>query len=138
MMKMNFIMNDLPWQIIETSQEEMKKIQNIKKANEEENVKSVMPRYFGITYFDDLIIYLDKNIDFDMKIKTLKHELAHCYIGCYITHQEKNYDEEMVADIVSNSHSIISEIVNDYLHHFAKMQNTDIVENGIAPQKKDE
>ena len=138
MMKMNFIMNDLPWQIIETSQEEMKKIQKTKKANEEENVKSVMPRYFGITYFDDLIIYLDKNINFDMKIKTLKHELAHCYIGCYITHQEKNYDEEMVADIVSNSHSIISEIVDDYLHHFVQMKSTDKVVGGIAQEKKDE
>ena len=112
---MNFVMNDLNWKIIEITQEEMKKLQNTKKANEEENVKSLTPRYFGLTYFDDLIIYLDRDLTFDMKIRTLKHELAHCYIGCYITHQERNYDEEMVCDIVSNSHGIISKIVDDYI-----------------------
>ena len=112
---MNFVMNDLNWKIIEITQEEMKKLQNTKKANEEENVKSLTPRYFGLTYFDDLVIYLDRDLTFDMKIRTLKHELAHCYIGCYITHQERNYDEEMVCDIVSNSNGIISKIVDDYI-----------------------
>src|SRR5699024_3595636 len=103
---MKFKMNNMEWEIKEFSQEEIKKIQNTRKAKEEENVKSVDSRYFGVTYHDDLLIILDKDIAKDVKRKTLIHELTHCFIGCYITHQEKNYDEEMVADIVSNSYDI--------------------------------
>ena len=49
-----------------------------------------------------------------IKRKTLIHELTHCYIREYITHEEKNYSEEMVADISANSHDIIHKIVEDY------------------------
>lgn len=113
---MKFKMNNMEWEIKEFSQEEIKKIQNTRKAKEEENVKSVDSRYFGVTYHDDLLIILDKDIAKDVKRKTLIHELTHCFIGCYITHQEKNYDEEMVADIVSNSYDIIHKIVEDYFN----------------------
>ena len=71
-------------------------------------------RYFGVTFHDTQKIYLDRDLPKDRKRKTLIHELTHCYIGCFITHESKTYDEEMVADIVSNSYSIISKIVEDY------------------------
>lgn len=111
---MRFKINSMMWIIKEVPQEEIKKIQNKRKNNEEENVKSVDSRYFGITYLDDLIIFINKDLPIDRKRKTLIHELTHCYINCYITHQEKNYDEEMVADIVSNSYDIIHNVVNKY------------------------
>lgn len=110
----NFKMNNRNWSIIETTQQEIKTIVNKRKANEEENIKSTDTRYYGITYTDENIIYMDKEICEDRKIPTLIHELAHCYIAEYITHLDKNYDEEMVADIVSNSYAIINDIVNKY------------------------
>jgi Zn-dependent peptidase ImmA (M78 family) len=111
---MKFKINNVEWEIKEISQKEIKQIQNKKFANNEENIEDTAHRYYGITYNDDCIIYLDKDIKQDRKRKTLYHELTHCYISSYITHQDKNYDEEMVADIVSNSYDIITEISNKY------------------------
>ena len=50
----------------------------------------------------------------DRKKATLIHELTHCYIDNYITHCDKQYTEEDVADIVANSYDIIHEIVEQY------------------------
>lgn len=111
---MEFELGNMKWKIIEKSQEEIKTEINKREANEEENTKSIARRYFGLTYHDDLVVYLDKDLPIERKRRTLLHELAHCYIGTYVTHQDKNYDEEMVADIVSNSFDIINEITNRY------------------------
>ena len=82
--KMKFKINNREWKIIEASQEAIKNKQNIRRANEDENLKSII------------------------------HELAHCYIDNYITHCDKQYTEEDVADIVSNSYDIIHEIIEMY------------------------
>lgn len=111
---MRFKINNREFEIIERSQEEIKKEINRRCANENEEVKSIDERYYGITYYDDEIIYIDKDLKEDRKRATLIHELAHCYIGNYITHTERQYSEEDVADIVSNSYDIIHEIVNKY------------------------
>lgn len=67
-----------------------------------------------MTYADIQTIFLDKDLCSDRKRSTLLHELGHCYIITYITHQDKNYNEEDVADIVANSHDIIRNIVDKY------------------------
>lgn len=111
---MKFEINNLNWEIKELSQSEIKEIVNVRCNNNSEDVNNLERRYYGITYHDDMIIYLDKDLPQDRKKRTLIHELAHCYIGCYITHQEKTYDEEMIADIISNSNNIINKIVDKY------------------------
>lgn len=53
-----------------------------------------------------------------------KHELAHCYIGSFITNQDdKSYSEEDVVDIVSNSYFVILEIVIEYLMEKGRKKN---------------
>lgn len=111
---MKFKINNREWKIIETSQEAIKNKQNIRRANEEENIKSIDSRYYGITYCDEQKIYIDEDLPKDRKKATLIHELAHCYIDNYITHCDKQYTEEDVADIVSNSHDIIRNIADKY------------------------
>ena len=111
---MKFKINNREWTITETSQADIKNMQNIRRANKEENLESTDNRYFGITYVDIQKIYIDEDLPDDRKKATLIHELTHCYIANYITHQEKTYDEEMVADIVANSYDIIHEIVDKY------------------------
>lgn len=111
---MKFKINNREWKIIEASQQAIKNMQNIRKANEEENLKSIDVRYYGITYCDEQKIYIDKDLPIDRKKATLIHELTHCYIFNYITHCDKQYTEEDVADIVSNSYDIIHEIVEKY------------------------
>jgi Zn-dependent peptidase ImmA (M78 family) len=111
---MKFKINNRTWSIEEKSQSEIKSIQNQRRANEEENIKSITPRYYGVTHCDIQEMYLDKDLPTDRKKATLIHELTHCYIDSYITHSEKEYSEEDVADIVSNSYDIIHEIVDEY------------------------
>ena len=111
---MKFKINNREWTITETSQSDIKNMQNIRRANEEENLKSIDTRYYGITYTDIQKIYIDEDLPQDRKKATLIHELAHCYIDSFITHCDKQYSEEDVADIVSNSYDIIHEIVNNY------------------------
>ena len=107
-------MNDLNWEIRELPQYAIKEKMNKRKNKDEDDVNSISERYYGITFNDELLILLDCDLPEDRKRKTLIHELTHCYIGCYITHLEKTYDEEMVADIISNSFDIIKKIVEKY------------------------
>lgn len=110
----NFKMNGRNWTIEEKLQQEIKTFNNERRANENENIKSVIPRYYGVTYVDVQKIYLDKDLPIDRKRQVLIHELTHCYISEYITHSEKQYDEEDVADINSNAFEIIQDILDKY------------------------
>lgn len=110
----NFKMNNRNWTIEEKSQEEIKKYQNERRANEDENIRAIDPKYYGITYVDIQKIYIDKDLLPDRKKQTLIHELTHCFIAEYITHSEKQYDEEDIADINSNSFETIRNIVDSY------------------------
>lgn len=111
---MKFKLNNINWQIKEMNQKEIKKIINKKRANEEEIIDNTDSRYFGISYTDENIIYIDKDLPIARKKKTLLHELEHSYISEFITHENKSYTEEDVADIFSNSYDIITEIANKY------------------------
>lgn len=110
-----FKMNNVEYTIKEVSQQEYKELR-IKEDEEEgveiSDVKSGI--YQGSTHHTKGVVYIDKNLPHEIKRKTLIHELTHCYIREYITHEEKAYNEEMVADISANSHDIIHKIVEDY------------------------
>ena len=110
----NFKMNNRNWKIEEKSQEEIKQYQNERRSNEDENIRSLNPRYYGITYVDIQKIYIDRDLLPDRKKQVLIHELTHCYIAEYITHSENQYSEEDIADINSNSFEIIKEIIDSY------------------------
>ena len=106
---MKFKINNKTWEIKELSQQEMRA--ELKKHNDSQ---SEYGKYYGLTYADIQIIFLDKDLCPERKRSTLLHELGHCYIVTYITHQDKNYNEEDVVDIISNSHDIIRDIVDKY------------------------
>lgn len=106
---MKFKINNKTWQIKELSQEKMR--EELKKHND-----SIVEygKYYGLTYADIQTIFLDRDLCQERKRSTLLHELGHCYIVTFITHQDKNYNEEDVVDIISNSHDIIRNIVDKY------------------------
>ena len=106
---MKFKINNKTWYIKELSQQEMK--EELKKHYENPITDG---KYYGLTYADIQTIFLDKDLCQDRKRSTLLHELGHCYIITYITHQDRNYNQEDVVDIVSNSHDIIRNIVDKY------------------------
>lgn len=67
---MKFKINNREWKIIEASQQAIKNKQNIRRANEEENIKSIDTRYYGITYCDEQKIYIDEDFQ---KIERKQH-----------------------------------------------------------------
>ena len=112
---MYFRINNVQWSIQEISQKEIKQFVNLRSGNEEkEDIESLRDRYYGITYSDLNVIYLDQDLPKDRKRKVLMHELAHCYIVSNITHQEMKYNEEFVADIIANSFDFVDDIVKKY------------------------
>lgn len=107
---MKFKINNKDWEIKEVSQSQMK--EELKRHYESPITDG---KYFGLTFFDTQKIFLDKDLCPDRKRSTLLHELGHCYIGTFITHEnDKKYSEEDVVDIISNSHDIIRNIINKY------------------------
>lgn len=108
MMKMKFKMNNREWEIAEISQED------IRKTFTKFDGEPQPGRYFGLTCFDSYKIYLDKDICLEQKKQTLKHELMHCYIGCYISLDTLKCGEEDLCDISANSHDMIHKICEEY------------------------
>lgn len=106
---MKFKINNKSWLIEEVPQEKMREI-----MKEHNDRPSEDGKYYGLTYTDIQKIYLDKDLCKDRKRTTLLHELGHCYINTFITHQDRNYNEEDVVDIISNSFDIIRDIVEKY------------------------
>jgi Zn-dependent peptidase ImmA (M78 family) len=109
---MKFKINNRTWAIKETPQEEIRK----EFEKHCDKVGEGNGRYFGVTWHDTQEIYLDKDLNEQRKRITLMHELSHCYVASFFTHQDKQYDEEMLCDIVANSHDIIHEIVTKYFN----------------------
>lgn len=118
---MKFKMNDVEYTIKEVSQKEYKEYRRQEdKTTCCEETDTSKGMYFGATHNYPCIIFLDKGMPKDRKKKTLMHELTHCYIAEYITHEEKQYSEEDVADISANAHDIIHKIVEDYFKRLDK------------------
>lgn len=118
---MKFKINDITYVIKEVSQKEYKELRV--KEDEEEGVEISDVKngiYQGSTHHTKGIVYIDKNLPHEIKRKTLIHELTHCYIREYITHEEKTYSEEMVADIVANSFNNIYQIAKKYFNEDIK------------------
>lgn len=69
---------------------------------------------FGLTIRSENKIYINKEMCKDQKIKTLKHELTHCYIWNYGLYNVSNFNEEMVCDLVSSINDFINDIVGKF------------------------
>lgn len=52
---------------------------------------------------------------FEQQIKTLKHELTHCFIWSYGMYNVEGYNEEFICDLVSASNDFINEVVEKYI-----------------------
>lgn len=114
---MKIKINDIEYEIIEMSQKDYKEFR--KKEDEDtgsEITDTTKGIWFGSSHHYQNTIFIDKNLKRDRKRKVLIHELTHCYISEYITHQEQQYTEEDVADISANSHDLVHKIVEDYFN----------------------
>lgn len=113
---MKISMNGIEYEIREISEKEYKEYR--KEEDEKlccEITDTTKGAYFGATHNYPNIIFIEEDLPIDRKRRVLIHELTHCYIAEYITHEDKQYSEEDIADISANSHDIIHKIVEDYL-----------------------
>lgn len=109
---MKFNINNRTWTIKEISQEDIRK--EFKRHLDGEPAER--GKYFGITYADEQVILLDKDLCIETKKNTLKHELAHCYMNVYCYHMQDKFTEEDMADLVANSNDFINNVINKYFH----------------------
>lgn len=102
---MEFIINGLKWKIIKTDTETLINKYN---STNEENTNFA----FGVTIYPEHEIYINEDMCEEQQIKTLKHELTHCYIWCCGLYNVPNFNEEMVCDLVSCINDFINNIVD--------------------------
>ena len=106
---MKFKINDRTWEIKEMSQEYIR--QHMIDYKYDGTVGE--GKYYGQTYYDEQIIYIDKDLHPEQKRQTLIHELTHCYIGCYFFNIH-DCTEEDICNISACSHDMVHKIVEDY------------------------
>lgn len=104
---MKFIINNDTWKIKEIDKDKLTDLYN--KENDED------ARYcFGVTIYPEHKIYINEDLCYQQKIKTLKHELTHCYIWEYGLYNVPSFTEEMVCDLVASINDFINEIIDKY------------------------
>ena len=102
-----FSINNDKWTIEEKGKDELKELY-------EKETQEKTYFVFRVTIKSKHIIYINKDMCEEQKIKTLKHELTHCYIWEYGLYNVLDINEEVICDIVSCSNDFINQIVSEY------------------------
>ena len=104
---MKFLINNNEWTIIEKDSDVMLKTYK-------ESVDDRATFAFGLTIFPTHEIWINKDMCIDQRIRTLKHELTHCFIYNYGMYNVPEFNEEMVCDLVASINDFINEIIEQY------------------------
>lgn len=104
---MKFEINNTEWIIKEKDKNELKELY-------EKETQEKTYFVFGVTVKSKHIIYINKDMCQEQKIRTLKHELTHCYIWEYGLYNVMDINEEVICDIVASSNDFINEVVEKY------------------------
>lgn len=95
------------WTIIEMDKDSLK-------AMYEKEMEEKAYYVFGVTIKSSHTIYINKDMCEEQRIRTLKHELTHCYIWEYGLYNITEVNEELICDLVSASNNFINEVVANY------------------------
>ena len=104
---MDFKINNNNWKILEKDSQIL-----LDKYNYENENPATFA--FGITIYSNHEIWINKDMCQEQKVRTLKHELTHCYIWNYGLYNVPHFTEEMVCDLVSSCNDFISDIIKNY------------------------
>lgn len=104
---MKFKVNNAEWEIKEVNTQTL-----VDKYNSENDEKTNF--VFGVTLYPKHEIWINEDMCEEQKVKTLKHELTHCYIWMYGLYNTPNFNEEMACDLVASSNDFINEVVEEY------------------------
>lgn len=107
---MDFKINHDTWKILK---KDTKTLVDKYNSGNEDNAKFA----FGVTIFPQHEIWINEDMCFEQQIRTLKHELTHCYLWNSGLAQIINYDEETVCEIVASINDFINDVIYEY-HNF--------------------
>ncbi|MDO4282360.1 MAG: hypothetical protein Q4D02_01875 [Clostridia bacterium] len=107
---MKFKINDMTYKIIEVNEEELKN----NYLKEHPNAKKEEIYIFGNTNYTEHIIRLCKELNPEEKIRTLKHELCHCWMWNTANSNQIEYNEEYICEVVAHSNDFINKVVEKY------------------------
>ena len=69
---------------------------------------------YGLCKYPAHVIYINEEMCEEQRVKTLKHELTHCYIWEYGLFNVPNFTDEMVCDLVASINTWMNEVVEKY------------------------
>lgn len=104
---MKFKMNDHTWEIVEVGNDEI-----FDEYNKDADTSDIARLYAFVRYSDHKL-FLNVNNCYYSQNRALLHELMHIYIYEYCS-WEMNFNEEIVCDLMSNSHDLIHKIADKY------------------------
>lgn len=104
---MDFIINNNNWTILEKDTDTM-----LNKYKED--IDDGATYAFGVTIYPTHEIWINKDMCLEQRIRTLKHELTHCFIYNYGLYNAPGFNEEMVCNLVASINDFINEVINKY------------------------
>lgn len=116
---LKFKINNDVWQIEEKKKDELKELYE---TGTQEKTYFV----FGVTVKSKHCIYINQDMCKEQKIKTLKHELTHCYIWEYGLYNVMDINEEVICDIVACSNDFINEVIEQYKNKGIKYTEVEV------------
>ena len=108
---MKFKCFNMIYEILEVSEKKLK--EEYVKDHPRENKDDIY--VFGHTNYTKHIIKISKDLNEEEKIKTLKHELCHCWMWNTANSGQTEYNEEHICEIVACSNDFINEVIEQYL-----------------------
>ena len=110
-MSLKFDCNGMTYEIIEVSEDVLK--DDYMKDHPKEVKEEIY--LFGRTDYTKHTITIDQGLNEQEKIKTLKHELCHCWMHNTANGHQEEYSEEQICEIVACSNDFINGVVEAYL-----------------------
>lgn len=114
---MRFSINNANWKIVEVDHNTLK--EEYLQDNPNENIENIY--IYGRTVYTKQVILINKEVCEESRIKTLKHELCHCWMYNTANANQENYNEEHICEIVASSNDFVHEITEKYKKEMLKM-----------------
>ena len=114
---MRFTINNTNWDILEVEAQELKA--DYIKENPKDDVERIY--IYGRTNYLKHTIKINKELCEEERVRTLKHELCHCWMWNTANANQENYNEEHICEIIACSNEFIYEICERYKKEVLKM-----------------
>ena len=106
---MTFKINNVSYKIIELTISQLREEYSKEYPNTQDNVY-----IYGRTDYIGHRILLNKDLCLEERIRTLKHELCHCWLWNTANANQETYNEEHICEIVACCNDFITEISEKY------------------------